>query len=93
MRTLKPRKNHIIIRRIAPKEKIGHITIPSRYNTEYKSTKEVIYRGIVDTVGENVSDVKIDDYVYFGNHQGKELNLSDYKYTFIHIKDVLAKEE
>jgi chaperonin GroES len=81
---VRPLKDRLFVRYSEEEEKTpGGLYIPD-------SAKEKPQKGIVQAVGSEVKDIKVNDRILFDKYSGSKITIDDVEYLIIKEEDVLG---
>ena len=77
-------KERLFVRYSEEEEKTpGGLFIP-------ESAKEKPQRGVVESIGSEVKDIKVNDEILFDKYSGSKITIADVEYLIIKEEDVLG---
>ena len=81
---VRPLKERLFVRYSEEEEKTpGGLFIPD-------SAKEKPQRGVVENIGSEVKDIKVNDKILFDKYSGSKITVDDVEYLIIKEEDVLG---
>ena len=81
---VRPLKERLFVRYSEEEEKTpGGLYIP-------ETAKEKPQRGVVESIGSEVKDIKVNDEILFDKYSGSKITIADVEYLIIKEEDVLG---
>lgn len=80
---IRPTANRVLLRTLAPEEKVGLLHIP-------EVAKQEQQRGVVVGIGPQVHDVKVNDKVIFGKFSGTALVVEGVPLLMVTEEDIVG---